>query len=320
MHAPASESTALTIVTIGHRFPNADVERAVAEPLGVGVTCLGQLPKSEALAASRTAQGVLIGLGFDLDASALDMLEACRTIVRYGIGLDNVDVAAAERRGIRVRNVPDYGIEEVANHTLALLLALARRLDTLTARVRAGEWASALRDLEVNRLSRRQLLVIGAGRIGRAVVERAAPFWGQVAVFDPFARREAWARPNVTWVDDLDVALRTADDVTFHVPSAPETRGLMSRGRIASLKRGATIVNCSRGDVIDEEALIEALASGHIAAAGLDVFAREPNPSPRLLELPNVVPTPHAAWFSREAVRDLREKAALAAIEELRRG
>ena len=309
----------LTIATIGHRFADASVESSVAEPFGVTVGNFGHLGKADALAAAHAAHGVLIGLGFELDAPALDALAACRVIVRYGIGLDNVDVSAAEHRGIVVRNVPDYGIEEVANHTMALLLAIARRLDTLSARVRAGDWSSALRGLEMVRLSRQRLLIVGAGRIGRAVADRAAPFWGDVDVFDPFAKRTQWVQSNVRWADDLDEALASADYVTFHVPSAPETRGLLSRQRIASLKRGCVIVNCSRGDVIDEPALIDALAEGHVAAAGLDVFVGEPHPSPRLIAMENVLPTPHAAWFSREAVLDLREKATQAAIEELLR-
>jgi D-3-phosphoglycerate dehydrogenase / 2-oxoglutarate reductase len=305
------------LATIGHRFPDADVEVRALEGRGVQVRYLGGRGKEEAIAAARDADGVLLGVSFDLDAEALARLESCRVVVRYGIGLDNVDVAAAERRGIRVLNVPDYGIEEVANHALALLLALARRLDVLAERARAGNWSGAIAGLRLRRLSVSKLLVIGAGRIGRALVERAMPIWGEILVYDPLMPDDAWLRGHARRVDDLDAALAEADFVSLHVPATEATRGMLSAPRLASLKAGAVLVNCSRGDVVDEDALLGALASGRLAAAGLDVFAGEPNPRPELLGAENVWPTPHAAWFSTASVVDLRHKAALAAAAVL---
>ena len=314
----ASTCQAPLIVTIGHRFPNADVEAAAAQPYGVEVRSHGSLAKDDALDAAAHADAVILGLGFDLDEAALSKLKASRVIVRYGIGLDNVDVEAAIARGISVFNVPDYGVEEVANHTLALLLALARRLTVLADRVRTGKWADALAQLGLNRLSTSSLLVVGAGRIGGAVVDRAAAIWGRIDVYDPVAPHAPWIHENTNWVDDLDTALSQADFVTLHAPLTPDTRHLLSRARIASLKPGVIVVNCSRGDLIDETALLDALRTGAIAAAGLDVFATEPEPNPELLALPNVLPTPHSAWYSREAVIDLRQKAARLAARAIR--
>lgn len=305
------------LATIGHRFPDAEIEVRALVGRGVQVRYLGGRSKDESIEAARDADGILLGVNFDLDAAALRRLAVCRVVVRYGIGLDNVDVAEAERLGIRVLNVPDYGIEEVANHALALLMALARRLDVLGDRARAGNWSGAIAGLELRRLSRSKLLVIGAGRIGRALVERAMPIWGEVLVYDPLLRDDVVLREGASRVHDIDTALAAADFVSVHVPGTDATRGMLSASRIAGFKHGTVLVNCSRGDVVDEYALLQALASGQIAAAGLDVFAGEPNPSLELVGAENVWPTPHAAWFSTASVVDLRHKAALAAASVL---
>jgi phosphoglycerate dehydrogenase-like enzyme len=305
------------IATMGHRFPDAAVEHDALLGRGVDVVNLGGLDKESALAAAVDAEAVLLGVSFSLDADAIARLPACRVIVRYGIGLDNVDIEAAERSGILVRNVPDYGVEEVANHALALLLAMARRLDVLGRRARSGQWAGAIAGLQLKRLSDSTLVVVGAGRIGSALVERAVPIWGDVVVVDPYLTSSDDLPSGVSLVGDLDEALARADFVSIHVPATTDTRGLFSAERFAAMKAGVVLVNCSRGDVLDEDALAAALASGHVAAAGLDVFVGEPEPRPDLLEANDVWPTPHAAWFSTSSLVDLRRKAALAAAESL---
>lgn len=305
------------IATMGHRFADATVERDALRGHGVDIVYLGGLDKESALAAAADAEAVLLGVSFSLDADAIARLPACRVIVRYGIGLDNVDIGAAERNGIIVRNVPDYGVEEVANHALALLLAMARRLDVLGRRARSGHWAGAIAGLQLKRLSNSTLVVVGAGRIGSALVARAVPIWGEVVVVDPHLTSYDDLPTGVSLVGDLDEALTRADFVSIHVPATSGTLGLISAQRFDAMKPGVVLVNCSRGDVLDEDALAAALARGHVAAAGLDVFVGEPEPRPDLLESDNVWPTPHAAWFSTSSLIDLRRKAALAAVESL---
>lgn len=303
--------------TIGHRFPDAAIEAAALRPLGIEVRWLGGRPKEEALLAARDVDGVLLGAMFALDAGSLARLERCRVVVRYGVGVDNVDLNAAARAGITVCNVPDYGVEEVATHTLALLMLFARRLDVWGAAVRAGRWNSAVPMVRLRRLSAMTLGVLGAGRIGRAVIARAAPIFGRILAHDPLvgpdAIREAGAEPA-----SLEQVLDESDFLTIHVPSTPATRGMLSAERLRQLRPGAVVVNCSRGDVLDEAALEAALRSGRIAGAGLDVFAQEPPAPDGIAGLPAVWPTPHVAWLSEEAIVDLRQRAAEEAARVLR--
>jgi D-3-phosphoglycerate dehydrogenase len=229
--------------------------------------------------------------------------------VRYGVGVDNIDLSAASERGIIVSNVPDYGIEEVANHTLALLLLFARRLDLWAQALESGQWGTALPKIALPRLSQTTLGIVGLGRIGRAVLSRAHAFWGRVLVFDPWvSETQVQALGGIK--TSLEELLSQSDFVTLHVPSTAETKQLLTAERIGRMKRGAVLVNCSRGDVIDEAALAQRISEGHLSGAGLDVFATEPPPLDGIVSHPHVWATPHVAFVSIEAVRDLRRKAA----------
>jgi phosphoglycerate dehydrogenase-like enzyme len=261
------------------------------------------------LAAASEAAAVLLGVNFDLESDDLRRLPHCRGVVRYGVGVDNVDVEAALALGMTVSNVPDYGIEEVANHTLSLLLFFARRLDLWGEALRAGQWGAALPRVRLRRLSLTTLGIIGAGRIGRAVLMRAKGFWPKILVHDPWVNTVEIERLGGMSAS-LDDVLRASDFLTLHVPSTPETRGMLDRARLSLLKDGAVLVNCSRGDVIDEEALAELLASGKLGGAGLDVFAAEPPALDGIVSQRSVWATPHVAYVSVEAVQDLRRKAA----------
>lgn len=303
--------------TIGHRFPDAAVEAAALAGTGVEIVWLGSLTKPDAVTAASDLDGVLLGAMFTLDADALERLARCRVVVRYGVGVDNVDLVAAARLGMTVCNVPDYGVEEVANHTLALLLLFARRLDVWASAVRTGEWSRTISSIHLHRLSRATLGVLGTGRIGRAVIERARPIWGRILAYDPVVDPAAIRDIGAT-AAALDEVLTTSDFVTVHVPSTTQTRGLLSAERLQRLKPGAVLVNCSRGDVVDERALADALRAGRIAGAGLDVFAVEPPPADGIIALPNVWPTPHVAWLSDAAIVDLRHRAAEEAGRVLR--
>ena len=263
------------VATIGHRFPDSALEATVLERAGIDVDWLGPMPKAEALRAAAAADAVLLGTAFSLDAEALAALARCRLVIRYGVGVDNVDLETAARRNITVCNVPDYGVEEVATHAIALLLAFARRLDVWSAAVREGRWGSAVPTVRLRRLSQTTLGVVGAGRIGRAVIERARGIWGRVVASDPVIDAAALGTLGAQKLEFGSV-LAESDFLTIHVPSVSETRGMLGADQFRAMKRGVVLVNCSRGDVIDEEALIRALDDGTVAGAGLDVFATEP--------------------------------------------
>jgi len=297
------------VATLGHRFPDAAVEGQVLLPMGIEVDWLGPLPRDAAVEAARDADAVLLGLGFALDAHSLERLHRCRAVVRYGVGVDNVDLAAAARLGMTVCNVPDYAVEEVANHAMALLLLFARRLDIWPAAVRAGQWGAALPGVGLRRLSRSTLGVVGAGRIGRAVIARAMPIWGRVLAADPAVDIET-LRSLGADKTSLEALLTESDFITLHVPSAVETKSLIGAGELDMMKHGVVIVNCSRGDIIDEAALSARIADGRVLAAGLDVFASEPPPADGLPALPRVWATPHIAWLSDESIVELRRRAA----------
>ena len=299
----------LVVATMGHRFPDASVEQQALRDTGINTLYLGGLGKEDALKRAQGADAILLGVNFSLDADALTSLSRCRAVVRYGVGVDNIDLEAARSQGIAVSNVIDYCVEEVATHTLALLLLFARRLDAWPPAVRSGQWGSALPKVQIKRLSQSTLGVIGAGRIGKAVIARALPLWGQILASDPGVPprdiQELGATPA-----SLEHLLGSSDFITLHVPSTAQTKHLLSAARLDLIKPGAVLVNCSRGDIVDEEALGQRLKTGALLGAGLDVFSVEPPSRDGIASLPNVWPTPHVAWLSTESLRDLRRFAA----------
>jgi len=220
-----------------------------------------------------------------------------KVVGRAGIGVDNVDVAAATELGILVVNAPTANLMSATEHTFALLLALARRVPEADASVKAGEWNRKLVGVE---LEHKTLGVVGFGRIGQRVAERARGFGMKVVAYDPFLDA-AGARKLEVELLPLDELLRRSDVVTLHTPSTRETRGMINRERLALMKKDALLVNCARGGIVDEEALLEALDAGALGGAALDVFAEEPPTDLRLARHPNVVATPHLGAQTREA-------------------
>lgn len=246
----------------------------------------------------------------------IDRLGRCRVIAHYGVGVDRIDVAAAARAGIYVANVPRYGIDEVADHALALLLACVRKLRALEAVVRNGGWGvQAVRPIP--RLRGRTLGIVGLGNIGAAVAERARGFGLVVAAADPYAPADRFARVGARRLALADL-LAVSDFLTLHVPLTDETRGLLDGTAFAAMKPGVVLVNTARGPVVDEAALMDALAAGTVAAAGLDVFATEPLPPDSPLRRDDrVLLTPHAAFFSEESIVDMQAGASRQVAEAL---
>lgn len=307
----------MRVAVIDHRFAELGLEAAALAEVPAELDDLKGMPDQEVLKRAAGADGILLGARFQFTAERLGRLERCRVIVRYGVGVDNVDVTAAKARGIVVSCVPDYCVEEVSNHALALMLALHRRLSPYDARARVGQFGI---DTEhpIPRLSGLVLAVLGFGRIGRDVVRKAQAFGLRVLVHDPLVPEDAIAGIGATRVG-LDQALGTADIISLHVPLTDQTRALLGRRRLSELKPGALLINVGRGGLIDEEALAEALETGRLAGAGLDVTAVEPLPSRHpLLKAPNLLLTPHVAWYSTGARRDLQATAAAEVARVLR--
>ena len=233
-----------------------------------------------------------------VDVSLLDAGNRLRVVGRAGIGVDNVDVAAATERGILVVNAPTANLVSATEHTFALLLALARNIPAADRSLAAGEWNR--KQFLGSELHDKTMGVVGLGRIGQGVAARARAFGMRVVAFDPFLDAIAAKRLDVE-LADLDEVLASADVVSLHTPLTDQTRGLVDAARLARMKAGALLINCARGGIVDEMALLEALESGHLGGAALDVFAEEPPSDSRLVSHPRVVATPHIGAQTREA-------------------
>lgn len=238
------------------------------------------------------------------------LLDKCQAIVRYGVGVDNVDLTAAKEKGIYVANVPDYGSEDVAEHALALLLATTRRITSRNTQVHAGHWNIGQAE-PMYRLSGKVLGIVGFGRIARCLAAKASGIgFSRMLVCDPLLNdSDAMAAgvENVT----LEQLCQQADLISLHVPLSEKTRHLIGAEQLALMKPTTIVVNTSRGGLIDESALYQALIENRLYAAGLDVFEQEPvRLDHPLLTLPNVICTDHTAWFTEESVTELQRKAA----------
>ncbi len=232
-----------------------------------------------------------------------------RVIVRYGVGLDNIDVAFATSQGIPVANVPDYCYVDVAEHAMALLLSMSHKVTAFDRDVRATTW-NIQSQVPLNRLTGRRLGLIGLGQIARQVVPRATAFGMEVVAYSRTLTDEAAAEAGVLRVG-MDELIETSDFISIHCPLTDETRDLIDAQFLERMKSSAFLINTSRGEIIDETALAEALEAGEIAGAALDVRSQEPPDMPdRLIDLPNVIHTPHAAFYSTESLQELPTKAA----------
>jgi D-3-phosphoglycerate dehydrogenase len=244
----------------------------------------------------------------------IEAMDRCRAIIRYGIGVDNIDMAAAAERRIAVGNVPDYGTDEVSTQTVALALAVVRQVISHDREVRAGRWSTGVIK-PMYRLRGRTLGLIGYGRIARMTHEKLAGFgFGRVLAHDPHAQLPEGVQPA-----EVDEICREADMISLHTPLNADTRHIIDERRLALMRPTAILVNTSRGGLIDQEALYRALAAGRILGAGMDVFEKEPSdPAHPLFALDNVAVTNHIGWYSEEAMRELQFKTAQQAVRVLR--
>lgn len=281
----------------------------------VEVEVFAGLEEPALIEALASADAVIVRSRTHLGARVLEAAPRLRVVARAGIGVDNIAVEAATRRGILVLNCPESGTVSTAEHTMALLLALARRIPQAHASLAAGHWQ---RERFVGtELQGKILGIIGLGKIGTQVARRAQAFGMQVRAYDPYVSQERASRHGVALVE-LDALLATSDVVSLHAPLTARTRRMLGATQLGRMKPGALLINCARGGIVDEAALLDALEDDHLAGAALDVFEQEPPVSLTLLQHPRVVVTPHLGASTVEAQRSIAVDVAeqvLAALE-----
>jgi D-3-phosphoglycerate dehydrogenase len=284
-------------------YPSLDLERSVVHGSGLELVPLQCRTEADVIESCGEADGLLNQYA-PLTRRVLERLTRCKVIARYGVGVDNVDIEAATDFGVAVCNVPDYGVDEVSDHALALLLTLVRQPHLLDEAVRKGTWDfSIVRPLR--RMTGKVLGVVGLGRIGQAVARKATGLGLRVLGCDPNPP------PSEATLMSFEGLLQESDFVSIHTPLNESTDHLFDEKALRRMKPGAFLINTARGGVIDTGALVRALREGWIAGAALDVLEQEPLPAGHpLLDFPNCVFTPHAAWYSEEAFVELKTKAA----------
>jgi D-3-phosphoglycerate dehydrogenase / 2-oxoglutarate reductase len=242
--------------------------------------------------------GLAIRSATKVTADILEQADKLKVIGRAGIGLDNVDITAASQRGIVVMNTPEGNTITTAEHTIAMIMALTRNIPQATASLREGKWEK--KKLKGHELFNKTLGLIGSGKIGRIVADRAKGMKMKVIVFDPYIKPQTLEKLDLEPVS-LEDLLQRADYITIHTPKTEETANMINRDTISKMKKGVMLVNCARGGIVNEDDLYEALESGHIAGAALDVFETEPPGKIKLMELPNLICTPHLGASTEEA-------------------
>lgn len=315
MHRPSVKPTSellpmsYRVVLTDQVFPDTEIERKLLAEIDATLEVVDG--DSTALLEAARGADALLNTYLPLDGELIAGLEGCKIIARYGIGVDNVDLDAAREHGMVVTNVPDYCLEEVAVHALALLLSLLRKIPQGDAEVRAGGWGiGALRPIK--RISETTVGLVGYGRIGRRLAEALRVLGAEVLVADPYLSEVEGAR-----LVALDELLKTADAVSLHSPLTEETRGMIAAPQLRQMRADAVLVNTSRGPLVVLEDVLQALRDGEIRAAALDVFDSEPPDVTRLEGVPGLLVTPHAAFYSEQAVAESQRKAATQIVKVL---
>jgi D-3-phosphoglycerate dehydrogenase len=298
------------VVVSDQVFPSVDTERSMLTEIDAELE-VAEGDVEQVLLVASDADAIL-NTYLPWDEPALARLDHCRIIARYGIGVDNIDLEAARRHDIVVTNVPDYSVEEVAVHALGLLLAALRRLPTAQKMVAEGRWGiDGVRP--IRRLSLLTVGLLGYGRIGRRLGSFLEVVGTNFIVHDPYLRPDV-AGPPLVGFEEL---LETADIISIHAPLTPDTRSMIDTAAIALMRPGAILINTSRGPLVDLDAVTAALSEGRLGGAALDVFDAEPLDADRIAGVPNLVATPHMAYYSEEALAESQRKAATQVIKVL---
>jgi D-3-phosphoglycerate dehydrogenase len=288
-------------------FPNLDPAREVLKKVDANIE-LASAPTPEAiLKVAKDADAILTTYA-KITADMIPQLSRCRIIGRFGIGVDNVDLPAATAKGIVVTRVPDYCLDEVSDHAMALLLAVVRKIPFLSSRAHAGTWEMKAA-VPIHRLRGTTLGLVAFGQIPQLMAPKAKAFGMHVITYDPYVPQEVLDKAGVKRVE-LDELIKTSDYISIHTPLMPATHHMFNADAFKRMKPTSYIINTARGPIIDEAALAEALDKKEIAGAALDVMEKEPTTSSPLFGRDNVIITPHSSFYSDESLVDLQTKAA----------
>ncbi|HKQ38868.1 MAG TPA: C-terminal binding protein [Verrucomicrobiae bacterium] len=292
------------VVVIEHGYASIEGERAIITKAGGELISANDLPPEKRLALAQDADGILFRRG-TISAEMIRRFRRAKGLVRYGIGIDNVDLAAATAAGIIVGHVPAYCLDEVSTHAIALLLACIRKLPAMRERMRRGEWDVHRVD-PIYRVAGKTLGIVGFGKLGKTVARKLAGWDLRLLAVDPFAE----PAHGVELVD-LATLCRESDFISLHAPLLPETRHMISHAQFALMKPGVILVNTARGPVLDTHGLLAAIESGKVGHAALDVFEEEPLPANSPLRShPKILVTDHMAWYSEESQTEMQRTAA----------
>lgn len=295
------------VLQISTGYSDGSAERAAIEAAGGTLTLIGSQEETDIIEAGRDAQGLLVTLT-EVSGRLIEALPALQIIVRAGIGVDNIDLETARKRGVRVCNLPHYCQDEVADHTAALLLAMERKLVTQVNDLREGKWNPARAYRPIHGLRDRTVGFVGFGGIARKVADRLRPFGLRCIAADPYLMPEQAAGLGVELVSREELLAR-ADFISLHLPLTSETYHLLDTAAFAKMKPNACIINTARGPLIDSGALYAALAAGKIAGAALDVVEGDLEGARRFAPFPNVLITPHSAYYSEQSDEKIRTQA-----------
>ena len=297
-----------------NEFGDTTVEEEILKKVGAKIEFTKSILTAEAQEIAKKADAIAFTTE-PIPREAIETFSSCKILSRYGTGLDNVDIQAATDHGIWVTNVPDAFVEEVSTHAISLLLALNRHLIPLVEYSRQNRWENTGR--KISRLRGQTLGLLGLGFIGKATAKKAKGIGLEVIAYDPYTDGEAFSELGVEQVD-FEEMLKRSDYISLHTPATDETQQIINTQSIKLMKPTAYLINTSRGTLIDEDALLQAVQSGMISGAALDVRANEPpEPNDLLMKEERIIITPHLGWCSLEAGNNLRERASQAIVDVL---
>lgn len=298
-----------------NRHGNYQIEREMLSEIGAELVICDCITEEDVISNCFDADGILLDMA-PVTAKVVDTLVHCKVINRYGVGVDNLDVDACTKKGIQVTYVPDYCMEDVSDHALALLMSCLRNVAFRDRMIRQGQWN--IQSAYSFRLAGKTLGIIGAGRIARTLVRKTKGFsFKEILAYDPYVSKMEMESMGMHKVE-LEELLKMSDFVSLHLPANPETVGIINQKTLSLMKKNAILINVSRGSLVDDEALICALKTGQIAAAGLDTHRSEPlSQNSAYFLLDNVVLTDHTAYNTKESIIELKKKSTQNVIDVL---
>lgn len=295
-------------VITDYQYKDINTERSIIEGAGFELMDYQEKDPAKLIPLVRDADAIVTQYS-TINKEVIDSLQNCKMIIKYGIGVNNIDCEAAGAKGIYVCNVPDYGVDEVSDHAVTMILALGKKLEILQNAFKTGEWGYDS-IVPVKRFTECTLGLIGFGRIPRMVCKKAKAFGMKVMAYDPFVDADAMGKEGAEKAEVNEIC-KNSDFVSVHCPLTNDTWHMIGEKEIAMMKPEAFVINTARGGIVDETALIKALEEKRIAGAGVDVFENEPvGKDHPLLHMENVIATPHSAWYSETAISTLQRKVA----------